>query len=169
MDKSSSKDILIIKARGVGYFLCLFLCLMFILSGIISLIFSYIWFNKEMDIVESIFTLVGVIVGVPVFSYELSVIIKKARVKFEDNKIITKGGGKEEWFPPIQKKCEEFISYKLTSKMTILCFEFTLINNKTILFPTTQYTKKQLLQILQEIKNRGGFPNQEIKIGRYYI
>ena len=55
------------------------------------------------------------------------------------------------------------------SKYAAQCLEFTFVDGKKILFHTMQFSKKQNLQILNEIKKRGGFPNQEIKFDHYYI
>ena len=66
-------------------------------------------------------------------------------------------------FPNIKQDCSSFINYKKTSKLGAQCIEFTLKNNKKVLFHTMQFSKKQIHQILVEIQMRGGLKNIDIK------
>lgn len=159
---------LTIRAHGFG-FIFLFMCLLImILSGILSIITSFLWFNNELNLVTNILCLIFIIIFELFLIKEFVELLKKAKVDFINDIFITKGQNKK-IFPRIHINCKDFVSYKLTSKYAAQCLEFTFINGKKILFHTMQFSKKQNLQILNEIKKRGGFPNQEIKLDHYYF
>ena len=168
MTYKKSNDHLIIRAHGFGFMFLFSSLSIIILAGLISLITSFIWFNKEVNLVESLLIIWAIIIGEPLLILELISLFKKAKVEFVNNRFVTIGQNKK-IFPQIKQDCKNFISYKLTSKYTVQCLEFTFTNGKKVLFHTMQFSKKQNLQILNEIKRRGGFPNQDIKLDHYYI
>lgn len=159
---------LIIRAHGFGFiFLCTLLFIMLI-ACVFIISTAYIWFNNLFNLAESVFGLIIIIIFTPLLIQEIYNLFKRAKVEFNDNIFLTIGQNKN-IFPRIEQDCKNFIAYKLTSKYAAQCLEFTFVDGKKILFHTMQFSKKQNLQILNEIKKRGGFPNQEIKFDHYYI
>ncbi len=159
---------LIIRAHGFGFIFLFILLSIMILTGLVVLVTTFIWFNKEINLIESILIILAILIGIPLLIFEVVNLFKKAKVEFNDNIFLTIGQNKK-IFPRIEQDCKNFMSYKLTSKYAAQCLEFTFVDGKKILFHTMQFSKKQNLQILNEIKKRGGFPNQEIKFDHYYI
>ena len=159
---------LIIRAHGFGFIFSFTLLSIMILTGLIALITAFIWFNKEINLIESILIILAILIGMPLLIFEVSNLFKKAKVEFNNNVFLTIGQNKK-IFPRIEQDCKNFMSYKLTSKYAAQCLKFTFVDGKKILFHTMQFSKKQNLQILNEIKKRGGFPNQDIKLDHYYI
>lgn len=167
VDKKNNNN-LIIRAHGLGFIFMFFIEFIMLVVGLISVVTCFLWFNKEMDLVSSIVLLIIILLGIPWLFFELINLFKKAKVEFVGQKIITYGQNSK-YFPEINTNCENFFKYKLTSKFAAQCIEFTLKDNKKILFHTMQFSKKQVLSILNEIKTRGGFLNQEIELNRYYL
>ncbi len=159
---------LIIRAHGFGFIFLFILLSIMILTGLVVLVTTFIWFNKEINLIESILIILAILIGIPLLIFEVVNLFKKAKVEFNDNIFLTIGQNKK-IFPRIEQDCKNFMSYKLTSKYAAQCLEFTFVDGKKTLFHTMQFSKKQNLQILNEIKKRGGFPNQEIKFDHYYI
>lgn len=168
MTYKKSNDHLIIRAHGFGFIFLSTLLFTMLISGLVLISTAYIWFNNLFNLIESIIGLIIIIIFIPLLVIEILNLFKKAKVEFVDNKFVTIGQNKK-IFPQIKQDCKNFISYKLTSKYTVQCLEFTFTNGKKVLFHTMQFSKKQNLQILNEIKRRGGFPNQDIKLDHYYI
>ena len=159
---------LIIRAHGFGFVFLFILLSIMILAGLVTIVATIIWLSKGMNLIESIFGFIIAIIFIPMLIIEVINLFKKAKVEFVGNIFFTIGQNKK-IFPRIKQDCNNFITYKLTSKYAAQCLEFTFVDGKKTLFHTMQFSKKQNLQILNEIKKRGGFPNQEIKLEHYYI
>lgn len=152
---------LTIRAHGFGFIFMLMAILTLLIAGVVSLATSFLWFNKDIGLIESFCGLLVIIIFEPFLIIELLNLFKKAKVEFIDHVFITNGQHKK-IFPPIHVNCEDFVNYKLISKFGAQCIEFTFKSNKKVLFHIMQFSKKQILTILNEIKIRGGFPNQEV-------
>ena len=160
-DISNKKTII---AHGIGFLLVLFLCLSVILVCLILFICFFIP-NTETYLHWEYFIIP--LIGVIFWSIELSIIIKKAQVKFWDKYFIIAGKYSKS-FPKIKKKCEEFMDYKLTSKSMFLAIEFTFTSGNKKFFCVTEFTKNQVLQILYEIQKRGGLVGKKIELKHFY-
>lgn len=165
LDIQTNKHRTIIRAHGIGFILVICLCLMFIIPSIILMICFFIP-NTEMfhNWLYFVITLLALVY----FVFEFITLFTKGYVLFDDDKFITKGKYSKK-FPPINKNCEEFTNFKLTSYLSGFCLELTLKSNQKILVHVSQFSKKQVIKILQEIKNRGGFVNQDIELNKYYV
>ena len=156
---------LVIRAHGIGVIVLISILLLFIICSIISIVCFFIPNNEAyLNWIYFVIPLLAIII----IAYEMKKILKDGKVLFFNNLFITNGQNSR-IFPKIEKNCSEFESYKLTSKLCSLCIEFTFTNGKKVLFSVMQYSKKQVIQILNEIKKRGGLQTQEVKIERYYF
>lgn len=160
---SKKNNYLIIKASGVGFIFAVLILTIMLMSIITTISLSFIWFNKSFSLTESIFAIIILVIGTPLFVYEYIMLFKEAKVLFDDTNIFS-CGHRNKTFPKINKKCEDIIGYRQTTKSLSPCIEFTLSNGKILNFSTIQHTKKQIIQILNEIKKRGGLQNQDIII-----
>ena len=164
MGKKQKYD-LVIRAHGIGFIISFTILFIFIIMSI-SLLISFFIPNSEayFNWIYFVIPLLAIII----IAYEMKKILKDGKVLFFNNLFITNGQNSR-IFPKIEKNCSEFESYKLTSKLCSLCIEFTFTNGKKVLFSVMQYSKKQVIQILNEIKKRGGLQTQEVEIERYYF
>ena len=153
---------LVIRAHGFGFYILLFLYSMFVLLGIIALVLSIT--SKEDGFYSSWIAMVIYVVVTFIMVYEIVMLFKKGKVEFVGNEFINPGKYTS-YFPPFKVNCADIISYELLS----ISIEFTFIDGKKKNFHTIQFSKKQNLQILQEIQKRGGLQNQEIKLDNYYF
>ena len=159
MDISNKK---IIFPHGFSFWFLFLLLFCFSDAGLFLIIAFFI--NIDINIYNKWYTLIVGIIGLGICIYEYYILFSQAPVKFIDNQFITKGKNPR-YFPPIKVDCKDIVSYELLS----ISIKFTLSNGKKKDFHMVQFTKKQNLQILQEIKNRGGLQNQEIKLDNYYF
>ena len=163
--ENKSKYDCIIRAHGIGVIVLISILLLFIICSIISIVCFFIPNNEAyLNWIYFVIPLLAIII----IAYEMKKILKDGKVLFFNNLFITNGQNSR-IFPKIEKNCSEFESYKLTSKLCSLCIEFTFTNGKKVLFSVMQYSKKQVIQILNEIKKRGGLQTQEVEIERYYF
>ena len=153
---------LVIRAHGFGFYILLFLYSTFVLLGIIALVLAIT--SKEDGFYSSWIAMAIYVVVTFIMVYEIVMLFKKGKVEFVGNEFINPGKYTS-YFPPFKANCADIISYELLS----ISIEFTFIDGKKKNFHIVQFTKKQNLQILQEIQKRGGLPNQEIKLDNYYF
>lgn len=158
MDISDKK---VIFPYGFGFWFLFAIITLFF--GMCVFLFVYFFIPGTFSFHQWYVLLTSIVVG-GICIYEYYILFSQAPVKFIDNQFITKGKNPR-YFPPIKVNCEDIVSYELLS----ISIKFTLSNGKKKDFHTVQFTKKQNLQILQEIKNRGGLQNQEIKLDNYYF
>lgn len=153
---------LVIRAHGFGFYILLFLYSMFVILGIIAFILAITL--KEDGFYSSWIAMIIYLVVAFIMVYEIIMLFKKGKVEFVGNEFINPGKYTS-YFPPFNVNCEDIVSYELLS----ISIKFTFSNGKKKNFHIVQFTKKQIMQILQEIKNRGGLKNQEIKLDNYYF
>lgn len=166
MSKNKDNTILTIRAKGIGFIILFCICSLFIVAALYLIVCFFI--PSVTDVYHNYIYLIISVIALAIASLELVEIFRKGQVKFIENKFVCKGQN-QRIFPAIEQDCKDFVSYKLTSKYTTQCLEFTFTDGKKVLFHTPQFGKKQVIQILNEIKKRGGFPEQEVKIEHYYI
>ena len=150
----------IIRANGIGFYILIFLCLIFIIPSFALIVCFFI---PKTEMYHNWLNLMICFAALCFFSYQIFIIIRNGKVVFDDTMFITYGQNKN-IFPEIKQNCSSFINYRNTSKLGAQCIEFTLKNNKKILFHTMQFSKKQIYQILKEIQIRGGLKDIDIKI-----
>lgn len=160
MELATENKNLTIRAHGFGFIFLLIMDLMFVIPAIVLIILFFIP-NNEMYF--NWFGLLICIITLLIWGYEGIKLFKNGKVTFINNKFITRGQNSK-IFPAIKRDCKDFVSYKLTNKYLALCVEFSFTDGKKTLFHIMQFTKKQNLKILQEIKNRGGLNNIEITL-----
>lgn len=158
MDISDKK---VIFPYGFGFWFLFAIITLFF--GMCVFLFVYFFIPGTFSFHQWYVLLTSIVVG-GICIYEYYILFSQAPVKFIDNQFITKGKNPR-YFPPIKVNCEDIVSYELLS----ISIKFTLSNGKKKDFHTVQFTKKQNLQILQEIQKRGGLQNQEIKLDNYYF
>jgi len=152
---------LTIKARGIGfYILLLIIGSLFIIPSLYLMICFFIP-NNEMY--GDYLALIVCIIGFSFYSYQMILVDKKRKVVFEDTYFITQGQN-EKIFPPIREDCRNFVNYRCLTKLGAQCIEFQFVDNRNVLFHTMQFSKKQILAILNEIQKRGGFNDVKIDI-----
>ncbi len=151
MTYNKNETKLIIRAHGFGFIFLSSLLTIMILAGLVSLVTSFMWFNRDINLPESILIIFAILIGEPLLIYEIVNLFKKSKVVFIGNVFLTPGQNKNN-FPRIEQDCKDIMSYKLTSKYAAQCIEFTFANGKKSLFHTMQFSKKQNMRILSEIK-----------------
>ena len=156
LDISNNK---IIFPYGFGFLFLFGILLFFLLMGIFIFV---CFFVKDTYSYNNLYALLVSIGGQGICIYELYILFVQVPAKFINNEFITKGKNPK-YFPPFKKDCREFVGYKYTG----MALEFTFTKGAKKQFHCAQFTKKQILKILQEIKNRGGFPDKEIKLDNY--
>ena len=150
---------LLIRAHGIGFYVCLFMCLAPIALAIFVMIVALL--VKEDKIYGNWQAIVFSFIAIVWMTYETVMLFKKGKVEFDGDKFINPGKYMS-FYPPFKVKCSDIISCRII----IMGFEFTFANRykKKEYFHTLQFSKKQLQQILNEIKARGGLQDQEIDI-----
>jgi len=160
---SKNEKELIIRAHGIGFFIVLMMISIIILFGIISIIGIFITNTL-------LYKYWGyIIISIIVFAILINELIKWIKV----NKVIFRGN---EFISPkrsdikylgINKNCEDFVGYKIVYRNLLMSMEFKFSDGSTSYFHYITFTKKQILQILNEIQKRGGLKDIEIKLDRY--
>ena len=150
---------LTIRAHGFWFYVCLFACIGGIALCLLAALFALIL--REDDFYSSWVAIVIYIIGIIWMIYETVMLFKKGKVEFDGEKFINPGKYTS-FYPPFKVKCSDIIACRIV----MLGFEFTFANRykKKEYFHTLQFSKKQLQQILNEIKARGGLQDQEIDI-----
>ena len=150
---------LLIRAHGFGFYVCLFMCLSLVALGIFTIVMVFIvdeegFHTSAIAIIIYFLTTIGM-------TYETVMLFKKGKVEFDGEKFIN-SGKYTSFYPPFKVKCSDIIACRIV----MLGFQFTFANRykKKEYFHTLQFSKKQLQQILNEIKARGGLQDQEIDI-----
>lgn len=154
---------LIIRAHGFGFCSLLILYLVITITILICIVMSFLPKNVE-SIYSSWWAILLYCCGLILIIFEIIMLFKKGKVEFLGDEFINPGKYTN-YFPPFKVSCIDIVSYELLA----VCIVFTFSNGKKQNFHTMQFTKKQNLQILQEIQNRGGLQNQEIKLDNYYF
>ncbi len=160
---SKNEKELIIRAHGIGFFIVLMMISIIILFGIISIIGIFITNTL-------LYKYWGyIIISIIVFAILINELIKWIKV----NKVIFRGN---EFISPkrsdikylgINKNCEDFVGYEIVCSSLLMSMEFKFSDGSTSYFHYITFTKKQILQILNEIQKRGGLKDIEIKLDRY--
>ena len=148
--------------HGFGFWFTIIILTVFMIVSILGMIGIFFPFTEEYYYNWTAFAVMFIF-----FIISCSLVIKyikKNGVIFEKENIIIESVSDISIYQSTKQNCKDFISFELKYRKLLLCLEFTMINSEKIYFAVTQYTNRQLLKILQEIKNRGGFPNQEIEI-----
>ena len=150
---------LTIRAHGFGFYVCLFMYLSLVALGVLAVVLA-------LTVDEEGFHTSGVAIIICFLTtiwaiYETVMLFKKGKVEFDGEKFINPGKYTS-FYPPFKVKCSDIIACRIV----MLGFQFTFANRykKKEYFHTMQFSKKQLQQILNEIKARGGLQDQEIDI-----
>ena len=67
-------------------------------------------------------------------------------------------------FTALKQECREIVDYQLRHKNMVLAIEFTLASDKKKYWPCVQFTREQVIRVLQEIQSRGGLVNKNIEL-----
>jgi len=155
--KSNIDNSLVIRARSIVFIILNIIGIAMIGTAITLFILCFT--NKDYNLkIPAI--LVSLIWGF-MCTYFIYQLIRNGKVVFVDNEFITFGYNNN-IYPPIHKNCNDFLSYKQNPMFANI--QFTFNNGKQSYFFTLHYTRKQIIQILNEIKKRGGLQNQDIII-----
>lgn len=158
--KSNIDNSLVIRARSI-VFIILNISAVSMLGLTLTLFILCFTDKNDKVIYLNIWALLVSLVGAAICIYFFYQLIRNGKVVFIDNEFITLGHNKN-IYPPIHKNCNDFLSYKQNAMFANI--QFTFNNGKQSYFFTLHYTRKQIIQILNEIKKRGGLQNQDIII-----
>ena len=75
-----NKDILIIRAHGIGFIFLLFITSLMFCASILSISTCFIWFH-EFYFIESIFLLISAVAFTPIMLLEIIQLFKKAEIR----------------------------------------------------------------------------------------
>lgn len=150
---SRRKNFLIIKASSFSFIIAVLIMTFMLMAVITTISLSFIWFNKSFSLAESIFAIIILVIGTPLFIYEYIMFFKEAKVYFDDTNFISYGH-RNKTFPKINKKCKDIIGYRQTTKSLSPCIEFTLSNGKLFNFSTKTHKKTNYTNFKRNKKAR---------------
>lgn len=155
---------LIIVGKGIGSIVEFGLSILVIIAGISIIVLNFFCnYFVEFGYVGYISAIVLIYIGV----FTLIKATKKNKVIFTQTNFLTLGG--DDLFKSLDICCSDVINYNVAFKNLTMAIQLQLKNGGKKYFPTTHFTKKQIIQILLEIKKRGGLLDNEVNLDDYCI
>jgi len=161
---SKNEKELIIRAHGFGFLYITVILFLFICAGIYVIVSFFI--SSDPEVYHNILAIIFVPIVTIVCFCELIKWIKVNKVIFRGNEFISPKRSDIKYLG-INKNCEDFVGYEIVCSSLLMSMEFKFSDGSTSYFHYITFTKKQILQILNEIQKRGGLKDIEIKLDRY--